>query len=70
MYDNGGSGMLMYQLVVILIAAAVGYFVYKDANERGMNGVLWGILSFLFCPIAPIIYLVIRKPKTGGGTGL
>jgi hypothetical protein len=69
MYENNGIGMIG-QLVGIVIAAVIGYFVYKDANERGMNGVLWGILVFLFCIIALPIYLLIRKPKVGGGPGV
>jgi hypothetical protein len=66
MYNDGGTGMI-FNLVGIAIAAVIAFFVYKDANERGMNGVLWGILVFLFCIIALPIYLLIRKPKTGGG---
>jgi hypothetical protein len=66
MYDNGGLSMI-WNLVGILIAAAIGFWVYKDARERGMNGVLWGILTFLICIIFLPIYLLIRKPKHGGG---
>ena len=67
MYGTDNSGMLIYQLIGLLIAAAIAFWVYKDANERGMSGVLWGILVFFFCIIALPIYLLIRKPKTGGG---
>ena len=61
MYGNGGFGV--GQLVGLAIAAAIAYFVYKDANERGMNGIGWGIFTFLLCIIALPVYLVIRKPK-------
>ena len=68
MYDNNaGAGMMIYQLISILIAAAIAFWVYKDASERGMNAVLWAILVFLLCPITLPIYLLTRKPKTGGG---
>jgi len=48
-----------------IIAAAVAYWVYTDASKRGMNAVLWAILSFVCFPITPIIYLIIRKPVQG-----
>lgn len=69
MYESGGSNMI-YNLIGILIAAAIGFWVYKDANERGMNGILWGILTFLLCIVFLTIYLLTRKPKTGGGGGI
>ena len=47
-----GWGMM---LVWIVIALIIGYFVYKDANSRGMNGLLWWIL---------ILYVILRE--TGG----
>jgi hypothetical protein len=68
MYENGGISPI-YNLIGIVIAAAIGFWVYKDAQERGMNGILWGILTFLICVIFLPIYLLIRKPKTGGGGG-
>jgi putative membrane protein len=59
----GWGTMLVFWLVVFLIIA---YVVYKDANKRGMNGLLWGILVII--PVAGIlfliIYIIIRE--TGG----
>jgi hypothetical protein len=45
---------------VITIWALVARWVYKDAEERGMDAVLWAVLVFLFGLIALIIYLVKR----------
>jgi putative membrane protein len=45
-----------------LISLAVAYLVYKDAEKRGMNGLLWGLpilipwLGVLFL----ILYLILR----------
>jgi hypothetical protein len=45
-----------------LIALLIAVFVATDANKRGMNGLIWGLFTFLFCiPVLPL-YLVIRKP--------
>ncbi|MBA7483073.1 hypothetical protein ES707_18584 [subsurface metagenome] len=59
----GWSTMLLWLLVFLVI----GILVYRDANRRGMNGLLWFILvilpmvGFIFL----ILYLVLREP--GGG---
>ena len=58
---NGG----MYQLIGLLVAAAIAFWVYKDAETRGMNGILWGIFTFLLCIVALPVYLVVRKPQGG-----
>ena len=58
------STILLIQLAVIVVGAVVGFIVYKDAKSRGMNGVLWGILSFLLFPIVPLIYLFARKSRS------
>ena len=45
---------------ISLIWLVVGIFVYKDAESRGMSGVLWLIVVLLFGLIGIIIYLVVR----------
>ena len=37
-------GMMLFWLVIFLIIA---YLVYRDANTRGMNGLLWAILVLI-----------------------
>ena len=65
--DNYAGGVgLVGQLIGLAIAVAIAIWVYKDAETRGMNAILWAILVFLFCIIALPVYLIIRKPKTGG----
>jgi putative membrane protein len=69
-----GWGMMLIWLVLFLVIA---YLVYQDANKRGMNGLLWGILVII--PMVGllflIIYIVIRetgtqKPVAGGKTAM
>ncbi|MFW5638666.1 MAG: SHOCT domain-containing protein, partial [Methanoculleus sp.] len=56
-----GWGMMLIWLPVFFVIA---FLVYRDANRRGMNGLLWFILvilpmvGFIFL----ILYLVIREP--------
>jgi len=58
-----GLGMMFFWLVVFLIIA---YLVYQDANRRGMNGLLWGILVLI--PVLGILFLIIYiiSRETGG----
>jgi putative membrane protein len=49
-----GWGMMLIWLVVFLVLA---YLVYQDANKRGMNGLLWGILILI--PMLGIIFLIL-----------
>jgi hypothetical protein len=46
----------------LVVDLAICYWIYTDAQKRGMNGILWAILTFFTCPIAPIIYFIMRKP--------
>ena len=53
-----GIGMVL----VWLVSVAIAYLVYKDAEKRGMNGLLWGLpivipwIDVLFL----ILYLILR----------
>jgi putative membrane protein len=49
-----GWGMMLAWLVIFLI---LGYLVYLDANKRGMNGLLWGILIII--PMLGILFLIL-----------
>jgi putative membrane protein len=65
-----GWGMTLTWLVVFLV---IGYFVYQDANRRGMNGLLWWILVIIpmIGIVFLIIYVVIREssPQKAGAEG-
>lgn len=56
-----GWGMMLLWLLVFLV---VGILVYRDANRRGMNGLLWFVLVILPMVglIFLILYLVLREP--------
>ncbi len=69
-----GWGMMLIWLIVFL---AIAYLVYQDANKRGMNGLLWGILVIL--PMVGLVflicYLIVResaaqKPLPDGKTAM
>lgn len=47
-------GMMLFWLVVFI---AIAYLVYKDANSRGMNGLLWFILVII--PMIGVLFLIM-----------
>ena len=48
--------------VVILLCTVGSLIVAKDAQRRGMNAPLWGLLIFLFSVVALPVYFIARKP--------
>jgi len=50
-------------IIWIVIAILLCIWIYRDAESRGMNGVLWLIVVLIAGIIGLIIYLVVRKEK-------
>jgi hypothetical protein len=52
-------------LIMTFIWLAVVIWVYRDAEKRGMNGLLWALLVFIGSIVGLIIYLIVRtEPGT------
>jgi putative membrane protein len=64
-YGGWGFPMFGWGMMLILFIAflVIGYFVYLDANKRGMNGLLWWILIIIpmFGILALILYVILRE---------
>ena len=61
----GFAGLLcLVPVVWFIISILLCIWVYRDAESRGMGGVLWLIVVIITGIIGLIIYLVVRKPKT------
>jgi len=52
-------------LVMLIIWLFVCFWVYKDANKRGENGVLWALIVLLVLGIIGLIiyFLLVRSKK-------
>ncbi len=50
-------------VVVLVVWILVLIWVYRDAEERQMSGLLWVIVCFFLGIIGLIIYLVVRNDK-------
>ena len=61
------DGFLPLALLVLWIAIVV--WVYRDAERRGMNGVLWALLVFIGNLIGLLIYLIIRTDNLSAAAG-
>jgi RNA polymerase subunit RPABC4/transcription elongation factor Spt4 len=47
--------------VFLIVWIAVIIWVYKDAERRGMSGLLWALLVFIGNLIGLLIYLIVRQ---------
>ena len=68
MMDMDGWGlpfMGFWMLGLWLILVFIAFLVYKDAEDRGMNGILWFILVILpwVGILFLIVYLIVRDSK-------
>lgn len=60
-------------IIPLIISLLLGIWIYKDAEKRGKNGILWFIILFVFGVILNfigiilvlIIWLTIRPPVGG-----
>jgi heme/copper-type cytochrome/quinol oxidase subunit 2 len=62
----GGLSLIfcLIPIVWFIIGILLCIWVYRDAESRGMNGILWLIVVLIAGIIGLIIYLVVRKDKT------
>lgn len=54
--------ILMISLFFFIIPIVISIFVYRDAQSRGMNGLVWALIV-IFVPsyIGLIIYFIVRE---------
>ena len=57
-YKYAPSSFFAFALLILWIFVIV--WVYRDAERRGMNGVLWALLVFIGNLIGLLIYLIVR----------
>ncbi len=59
-----GLGLIcLIPVVWFIVSILLCIWVYRDAESRGMSGVLWLIIVLIAGIIGLIIYLVVRKEK-------
>jgi len=61
-----GLGLLCLAIPVVwfIISILICIWVYRDAEGRGMSGILWLIIILITGIVGLIIYLIVRKDKS------
>jgi hypothetical protein len=54
------SGGLLITLLLLILWIVVIIWVYRDAEQRRMNGILWALLVFVGNLVGLLIYLIVR----------
>jgi len=55
------TSLSLLSIVFLILWIVVIVWVYRDAERRGMNGVLWALLVLIGNIIGLLIYLIIRS---------
>lgn len=55
------TSLTLMSLLLLVIWIVVIVWVYRDAERRGMNGVLWALLVLIGNLIGLLIYLIVRS---------
>jgi predicted cobalt transporter CbtA len=53
---------IILNVISLIISILIAIYMYKDAENRGKSGILWGIIGFCCGCIGLIIWLIIRPP--------
>lgn len=59
-----------FSIIIFFIWIMVIVWVFRDAERRGLNGLLWALLVLIGNLIGLIIYLIIRNGKTKEEAGV
>ena len=59
--ENGKDSMIHALVIIIIAVTLIGVYVYRDAKRRGMNALLWVVISVVSVPVGLIIYLFVRR---------
>lgn len=72
----GRYALFVLPAAFIILWGAVLIWVYRDAERRGMSGILWLLLVLIGNVVGLLIYAIVRSDTalgrrngTGGGTG-
>jgi RNA polymerase subunit RPABC4/transcription elongation factor Spt4/uncharacterized membrane protein YhaH (DUF805 family) len=57
-----------FALAALLVWIAIVVWIFKDAEKRGMSGILWALIVFFVHFIGLIIYFIVRADHPIPGT--
>ena len=53
---------IFFYVCIFIVSMVMGLIIGSDAENRGMNGRVWGICTFFFLILIVPIYLLVRNP--------
>ena len=56
----------MELFIIIIISFMCGVFCYIIAKKKGLRPVFWGVVGFMFAPLA-ILFVLLKKNISKGG---
>jgi len=64
-FQSGFFRFILYLFLyfIIVIWLSFVYWTYRDANQRGTNGLLWALVVFIFNFFGLLIYLILRPSE-------
>lgn len=57
------TAIIIFIILFFIIAVLIAVWIYRDAERRGMSGVLWLLVALVAGIFGLIIYLIVRKDK-------
>lgn len=54
---------LLLPLLLLILVIVIVFWVYRDAERRNMNGILWALLVLVGNIVGLIIYLIVRSEE-------
>lgn len=64
--QSDGTNVIVGGFVIGLL---LGPLVYVHAENRGRNGLAWGLVCFLFGPVGLIVYGIVTVADSWGSDG-
>lgn len=60
---HGPGFMFIPAILVFIVWLVMTFWVFSDAEKRGMNGLLWALLVFFGHILALVVYLLVRNDQ-------
>jgi hypothetical protein len=64
------GGLCLIPIIILIVFIIIALWVYRDAESRGMSGVLWLLVVLVGGIIGLIVYLIVRKDHPGYSSGM
>lgn len=60
----GGTFGVLGAIISIVLSILLGVYIYRDANNRNMNGTLWLLIIVTSWLVGLVVYFIVRNDNT------